>query len=434
LIHRSAVGGPWAFVAALIVFAPLAAPLDAPAAAVQEANDAERAREEAERLLEVARNGSPVVRPQAAARFARLGEPARVALEALSGDDLAGLAALGPELLGECGVLARGAFRARLHGALGDPDFPWRPAVLRGLAASAQPEDAASFLLALDDPLAAARRYAIDGLDALDQRDAIDAVRLRLLDEDGGVRAKAGLLLDRWGEPGALATTLEELSRADRFFDLENGARARRETAQLLAARIGDLHGYDPRELPDAGPNPRALEALRAQLRERAGDAWPTELPAFVRASATVAEGPLGLELRSCRAGELRLALTADDVLLVGEGNPARVELPEGTVAALVIEFSDMPERLGDDVFGRPGCDMERFRFTWPGATGPSDVHVLKDPEPAPDLRPEALNEFARALLELLPATGDDPRLVGLRGRARAILGAIGGPLEGASR
>ena len=389
--------------------------------------------EEARRLLELSRTGSPVVRPQAAARFAGLGEAAGLALEEAAGEDLADLAGLGPELLGEIGGLARGALRDRMHGAVLDADFPWRPAVLRGLAAAVQETDAAAFSAALDDRLAASRAAALDGLAALDRRQVSAAVRARLHDSDGAVRARAALLLDLWGEPEALAYALEELRRADRFFEAETGARARRDTAAALGDRLGDLFGYDPRALPTEGPNPAALAALEAALRERAGDAWPAELPAHVRASDTAAEGPVGLELRSCRAGELRLVLTDDDALLVGEGSPARVALPEGTVRALIARFADLPERLGDDVFGRPGCDLERFRVRVPGELAPASFHVLKEAAPAPDLRPDALDELASALLELCPeGPAEDPRLDDLRGRLERILEAIGGELSSA--
>lgn len=388
-------------------------------------------------LLERALNGSPVVKPQAARRFATLGEAARTALVEHLGEqareDHAGLVELGPDVLAHVGGLLDGPLRERAHAACLDLEFPWRPALIGGLAEAPRPAERAVFDRALGDPLAKARVAAIRGIGALGKAESSAGNLSGLLfDRAGEVRLEAALVLDAWGSQGALAVALQELRRADSFFEVPTGSQARRLAARrlgelLVGTEADGLFGFQARELPSAGPNPAALDRLEAFLRERAGDDWLSDLPPQVIASSLPVEGPLGLELRSCRAGELRLTLTADDRLLVGSGSPAVVELPEGTTAALVKRLADLPERLGDDVFGRPGCDLERFRVAVPGETGVSNIHVLKGPEPIPDLRPGPLDDLASSWLELVPEDGDDPRLAGLRGRLAALLASVGG-------
>ncbi len=386
---------------------------------------------EARGLLDRALNGSPVVRPQAASRFATLGAPARAVLEQAASEP-GGLEALGPDVLANVGTLLEGELRQLARSSAIDLEFPWRPALLGGLAESAREADAATFAAALTDPLSAARTASLVGLGALNHRGSAAKVRAALADRDGAVRLEAALVLDAFGHPGALATALEELRRADTFFEIPTGAQARRLASRRLTERLKDteaeqLFGFAARELPTQGPNPEALAALEAFLHERARDDWPSQLPAHVRAGGTEVSGPLGLELRSCRAGELQLALTEDDVLLVGSGTPARVELPGGTVRALVQRMAELPGRLGDDVFGRPGCDLERFRLSLPGDTQPLSVHVLKGSAPVQNLRPGALDELAAAWLDLVPETGDDPRLRDLRARLAALFDSVGG-------
>ena len=405
-------------------------------AASDEAAALEQALAEARGMLERARTGYPVVRPQAAARFASMGEVAQRVLEEAASEP-GGLAALGPDVLANVGPLFSGELRELVRSAAVHLDFPWRPALVTGLGAAAEPADRATFHAALGDPLAAVRSAAVAGLAKLEPKhlaESADLLQPVLVDRDGGVRLEAALLLDSLGQPGALATALEELRRADTFFEVPTGTLARRVAARRLTERLAgtgaaQLFGYEPRNLPTEGPNVEALPALEAFLRERAGEAWPASLPAHVLGGAIRVEGPLGLELRSCRAGEMQLAITAEDVLLIGSGSPVAIELPEGTGADLIAAMSELPERLGDDVFGRPGCDLERFRVQLPGDERPRNIHVLKGAEPVPDLRPAALDELAAAWLNLFPAEGSNPEIDSQRERLATLFDSIGGTL-----
>lgn len=419
---------------------------------------------EIQKLFELTRNGSPVVRPQAAQRLVRLGAPALEAIRAAIEAGPEALAGLGPELLGELGGFDDPELEQRLAAALSDLEFPWRPALLRALAQSPGSADLPRFQGALEDVLGAAREGALVGLQALEDRGLLGEperqrleplVRARLTDPSDGVRRRAALLLDSWGDGGALAYLLEDLQRSDRFFDLDCGGLARRSAAQLLAARLqraprpggaapaapGEaapasaaadisaalpLGDYDPRFPPDAGANPGALEALKQRLIARAGGRWP-ELPEIARAPRSRPALVLGLELRSCRRGEAWIGVGADDTLYVGLGTPRAVKLPAGASARLMAAAEQAQAALESDLFGRPGCDLERYRFGDGSAPAEREWHVLKDAAPAGDLRPEPIDAVVRLLLELLAAGDDESRYLG--SDLAAICLQVGGPL-----
>jgi hypothetical protein len=130
------------------------------------------------------------------------------------------------------------------------------------------------------------------------------------------------------------------------------------------------------------------------------------------------------------------LRWTANDLLLVGQGNPARVVLPEGTVQALLSSTAEARAGLGDKrLFGSPGCDMEQFHVRSGRFSSPTQWIVSCGPDPVPDLRPADLNSLGRALLAAIPQipaseVATDARLAQLRERTRAALQAIGGDLD----
>ncbi len=386
-----------------------------------------------DRYLRLAQTGSPVVRPQAAERFAALGAPAaeRVLAEAESPEGLAGL---GRELIEVLGRLDDERLRARLWSALENPDFPWRPAAARSLASTVQADERERFTALLADPLAAVRAAAVGGFDApdaLSSEVAISAVRARLEDPDDRVRRVAADLLDRHGHHDALAWLLEDLEREDHWFEVPSGKLARYEVLRLLGDRLGGRHGYDPEKPADAPENSAALAALRRAATERAQAELP-EVPAIARAVGGRGDEVLGLEIRSCRRGEYFLRWTAGDELWVGRGNPARVSLPEGSTARLLELTKSEIEPLADRrAWGQPGCDVEILYVRPPDARRARSLQVSKGPEAVADLRPEALATIFTELLETLPpaAADGDPRLANLRDRVTAALAAVGGPL-----
>ncbi len=378
-----------------------------------------------ERYLRVARTGSPVVRPQAAQRLVRLGAPAAERIFAECGDSPAEMARLGMDVIEVLGEFEHAELRAKLWQALDDRDFPWRPSAARTLAKTAVAAEADRIRALAGDNLAAVRSAAVDGFARLGDPERRDVVEGLLDDPHDRVRRSAALLLDRWGDPCALYYVVEDLRRDDRFFESETGKSARYEAILALEKRLGDRHGYAPEKPP--AENRAAIDAIAKRVGELCEEA--PALPAIARAGGATEGDVLGLEIRSCRRGEFFLRWTADDKLRVGQGNPATVDLPEGTVAALLAAALGAGSELDETFWGAPGCDSEVFYVRPDPAQRSTIYRVSKGPDAVEGLRPDALGRVAAALLASLPETRDDPRLRDLRARVGQALVAVGGEL-----
>lgn len=394
---------------------------------------------EMDRLLRAARTGRPVIRPQAARRIVRLWEGSDSAereaitarLLAESGATTASLAELGSALIEVLGEFADAELRTRLWAAVEDADFPWRPYAARGLASTALPAESERFAEVLLDTIGPVRAAGVEAYRVLDLRESSALLRLRLSDTDDRVRRVAADLLAEWGESDALYWLLEELRRQDTFFDRPTGLQARYQSLPLIERHLGDVAGYDADLPPGAEANLAALSTLEERVAERTEGSRP-ELPDVARAGVPTPRSRFGLELRSCRLGEHYLRWTADDVLLVGQGRPARVQLPEGTVARLsesgAAHLTELEDRR---FFGTPGCDMEQFLWRAEVGGDTSVWIIAKGPETVTDLRPESLGHFYTELLETLPDEPSNfPRTDRLRRRVRATLAALGGPVD----
>jgi hypothetical protein len=392
------------------------------------AQDSPPSKAEIAKLIATAREGSPPVRPQAAERLLAMGEPAAAELRELAGTTSAELAHLGSDLVEVLARFGDPALRAREWDALGAPDFPWRPAAARSLAAQPAAAELERFVALLADPLPLVRVAALTGLEHLDARTKIEAVRARLADDNDRVRREAARLLDLWGEHAALGLLVEELRRDDAFFRNPTGRLARADAARLLAQRLGDLGGYRPEKDPSDPENRAAIDALLARCRELAGGTLP-ELPSVARATSH-GEGDLfGLEIRSCRRGELFLRWNASDHLLVGTGNPVTVDLPPGTVAGLREPISALLAELGETrVFGIPGCDVEQFHWQPEADAKDRTIVVSKGPEPIEGVRPQPLRKLYALLVASIPEQASLPNL---RERVVEALTVVGGPLSG---
>lgn len=382
-----------------------------------------------EKYLGLAKTGRAAVRPQAARRLSQLGAPALARIKQLAGDDGAGLVELGPHIVEVLGDFEDAALRTQLWRALADPDFPWRGPAARSLAKTAQERELASFMGLFVDHLWQVRHASLDAARRIDARAHAHEVRKLLEDQDGGVRRAAATLLDEWGEHGALHFLVEDLRREDQYFRMPLGAQARFDALRVLKERLGDDFGFDPSKSPTVEANVTAIAKLEAAARKRADGDWP-ELPDIARAASVTEGDVIGLELRSCRAGEFYLRWNESDLLYVGTGNAALVTLTEGTVKRLRDGIERRLAELGDTRYwGESGCDLEQFRLL--DGAGELQVYLLsKGQANAGDLRPEALDAVAQLLLATLPdAESPDPRLTRLRSRARAALVVLGGEL-----
>lgn len=412
--------------------------------------------EQIDRLIIHAQSGSAVIRPQAAERLARIGKPAADRLYAMAGTSLGELALLGPSLIEVLGRFDDPRFRALLWPAMEDAEFPWRPAVSRSLAHRPLAAEWDRLVGFLEDPIAPVRLATLDALALLSGGDdsegaaSFDALAAaRLGDENDVVRRRAAVLLDGRGHSRALLWLLEDLQRTDTYFDLPTGEAARYAAVNALQSLDIDLAGFEAFVPPAAEPNQVALAKLRerllarasaaeAKLPEAARELVPRSVPAIARVGGPVEGARLGLLLKSCRRGDYYLRWTDDDQLIIGYGNPARVQLPEGTTARLMAVADAAQEANPGKVYwGRPGCDMESFRMPRVGEPADARLQQLilsKDERPAPDLRPAGLSALGAAMAASIPGDdaldSTDPRTRSLARRVRGAFASIGGPVE----
>jgi len=412
--------------------------------------------EQIDRLIVHAQSGSAVIRPQAAERLARIGKPAADRLYAMAGTSLGELARLGPSLIEVLGRFDDPRFRALLWPAMEDAEFPWRPAVSRSLAHRPLAAEWDRLVGFLEDPIAPVRLATLDALALLSGGDdaeraaSFDALAAaRLGDDNDVVRRRAAVLLDGRGHSRALLWLLEDLQRTDTYFDLPTGEAARYAAVNALQSLDIDLAGFEAFVPPTAEPNQLALAKLRERLLARASAAEaklpeaarqlvPRSVPAIARVGGPVEGARLGLLLKSCRRGDYYLRWTDDDQLIIGYGNPARVQLPEGTTARLMAVADAAQEANPGKVYwGRPGCDMESFRMPRVGEPADARLQQLilsKDERPAPDLRPAALSTLGAAMAASIPGEqaldASDPRTRDLARRLRGAFASIGGPVE----
>jgi len=418
----------------LVASAPTASPRSSTALAATQDDGVDLARLEA--MLDKAIRGSAVIRPQAAARLVPMGAPAAERILALCAGGPPDVAKLGASLVEVFGAFHEPRLRELLWNCLADRDFPWRPAAARSLAqnplAEGREQETAAFRALLADPIAPVRMAAAQAFQALHPTptDALRAeLRALLHDPSDFVRRAAAVTLVAWGEPEALLWLVEDLRRTDTFFERWSGKNAAYESRRALATLLGEVFGYDPETPPTDPTNVVALQKLTEAVRARIGDRPVPKLPEVARASGPVANAALGLELVSCRRGELYLCWTTDDELLVGMGNPARVKLPEGTTARLVAVAQTELAQLERPFFGEPGCDLEMLRLSDPPGSAPHSWIVSKGQAQVEGLRPEALGRLMRALVGSIPHAIDsaDPRLANLRTAAHETMAAVGG-------
>lgn len=380
------------------------------------------------RFLAASHSKNPAVRPQAAARLRALGSAAAPRLLRECGETPQDMARLAPEVIEILGELGDARLRAKLWQALGDPDFPWRPACLRSLAHAPQKDESERFVERLQDPIGAVRVAAIEAVSKLKIDAARGHVRNLLDDPDDRVRRAAAVALDAFGHRKALLWLVEDLRRTDRFFYIETGRSARYEAVRAIEERLGDRFGYEPGDAPETPANRAAIARVRAKIIEITNKNAPP-ISDVARAGSDIPGNRLGLEIRSCRRGEIWLRWNEKDRLLVGTGNPASVELPKGTTAKLVKLAREAATAEDRRIWGEPGCDHEQFYVALEGESVET-FRMSKGPAPVDDLRPDALDALARALLTTLPESGTDPRLANLRERTRHALEAVGGPID----
>jgi hypothetical protein len=402
--------------------------------AQEDGSDEERAlQKKLDRYLELSKTGRIPVRPQAARRLVKLGAPAAERLLTECGADGAGLVDFGPYLVEVLADFDDSRLRARLWKALRKEAFPWRAPAARGLGGTARDGELEAFLELSWDPVAQVRRASVEGLGTFDGEGERVLPRLEqlALDPDEGVRRDAAAQLDALGKRTYLLWLVAELERTDTYFRMPLGEKARFESLRVLRERLGEDFGFKAEDSPESEANRVALTRLRAAALERAG-VERVDLPPIAAPGQRTEGDMIGLELRSCRVGDLFLRWNADDILYVGTGTPLALKLEPGTVARLLAELPRAVVPLGEErYFGEAGCDIEQLRLVAPD--GRIDVFLISKGQAAvPELRPAALDSVVERLLASIPASagegpGGDPRALGLRARVRQALLVLGG-------
>lgn len=377
-----------------------------------------------ERYLKAAQEGSAVVRPQAAKRLVRIGQPALPRLLEVSEGGPEVLGRLGASLVAVLPDFGDATLRARVWEAFDDSDFPWRPAAALALARTADAAETERLAAFVTDRIALVRTSGLEALDVLTLEAHEPLVRGALADPDDRVRRRAAQLLDKWGHHEALWWLVEDMRRDDHFFDAPTGRMARYATKRVLDKCFEEKLGLDAKAKPDdplVAATLGRLEAMVSQLTKKS----PPELPAVARAfDADLAE-VLGLEVRSCRRGEYYLRFDATDSLWVGSGHPREVPLAKGTSAELLEAAGAAIAKQGEgkSFFGQAGCDAEMYYWRPDGSGKTRTLHVSKGPDAVEGLRPAALGELAQIIVDAIPEGA-------LREDVRAALLAVGGELE----
>ncbi len=362
---------------------------------------------EADRLYEIATTGSPRIRSQAAARLAKLGEAGTARVRSQL-EEPEGYLGLGPALYEALVQFEASALRAQVWQSLEDEENPWRPAGARALAKDPKLEEAARFKALVQDRISAVRAEAIAGVAAGSESEAIQTLNPLLEDSNGRVRRRAAASLAKLGQHSALAWLIEDLRRDDSWFDMRLGRIARAEAAQALGSILGRdaISEYSTRKSPDSEENLAAIAGILERCRALAGDTWPT-LPDIARAPGPIEGEVIGVELRSCRHGEILLRWTSDDHLVIGEGDTQILPLAEGATARLLKHATDALKLVGDErSYGDPGCDLERYHIKLPGSDRSTTIQLSKGPQAVLDLRPAALHPLAKEMIKSAGAAG----------------------------
>lgn len=278
-----------------------------------------------------------------------------------------------------------------LTGWATDRRFYWRSQALGGLARRGVAAARPLFDAALDDPSHLFRIEGVRGLLAVtaeDDEDVRARVRARLEDEDPRVRLRTALLLLESGDGGGAEQIGEAVFGASRtFLDDRWGARE----ATLAVRELQRIAGLDVAAIlgEDADAAAVAKSVLTAWIQGASPD---YAAPAF---AATDTPPLFGVEIRSCRNGDLFLVAWPDGRLTTGL-SPVRevqIEAPERL----------LPDGAADGIatHGAVICDFVRVYV--PSTVGqPPRAHH----KAAPGAVPGPVLEWLKMLAASLDETG----------------------------
>jgi hypothetical protein len=286
------------------------------------------------------------------------------------------------------------AIEALLEEWAADRSFFWRAQALGGLARRGIARLAPVFRRAVEDPSHLYRIEGARGLLAVGDEDG-DRGRVRALldDPDPRTRLRVALLLleigDRTGT-GAILAAVDGAGR--RFVDDAWGARE----AVFALREVRRIIGRDFAAALDEDGDER--EAALVAVRAWAGVAGPAH------PSPPEPEAVGGVEIRSCRNGDLFLRWTADGRFFAGLDPLEPLAVPDRDRGALE---AALPGLAGVAIHGRVVCDFARLYVpASPGGDRPEVHHKA-----APGALPPAVLEWLKTLASSLDESGEGPRL-----------------------
>lgn len=235
-----------------------------------------------------------------------------------------------------------------------DRDFYWRSQALKALANRRRPELKALFASRLEDPAYLTRIEAGRGLCLLGDRSSI----LQLLeDDDPRVRLRVAVCLVEEADDRGLPTLVEALRQEASFLDYPWGQIGAIVAFKKMRKLAGQDFGFTPGE--STTKNRDAIARFEKWVRARLGQDWVD--PLRVPGDDTSYLG--GIEIRSCRNGDMFIRWTADQVLVVGLEGRTRIRLDGKTFSSL----DAGPRTDGETRHGKVVCDFLRWVCKTPG-------------------------------------------------------------------
>jgi HEAT repeat protein len=292
------------------------------------------------------------------------------------------------------GELRHEKVTALLVEAVRDRDFYWRPAATAALGEHAVAAHRDLLRSLMSDGLWGVRAAAIKGLERLNDRESLPAIRERLNDEIYDVRAQAAKTMHAFGDETGLPVLVEALRSAVTWFDIDYGQLAREDAWKFLKELTKDDFGFKPWE--PISQRQAGLAKWEAWIAAKYPK-WRDMLPANARTTADTAEYVLGFELRSCQKGEFFFRIDSENNLVLGFFNLVRARLTKEERASIDAALVDARKVDPNVPYGRGGCDFEQYYFKseggrfdklWIGLGG----------------RPTEIDRFIRVMRDLIKA------------------------------
>ncbi|MBK8097516.1 MAG: hypothetical protein IPK26_10430 [Planctomycetes bacterium] len=272
-----------------------------------------------------------------------------------------------------------------LGGWAQDVEFYWRAQALRGLALRRLPQHRPLFARSANDPAWLFRTWARIGLWVDGQTLVGGPVLDGLLDPDPRAQVELAAWLFSNGEPAGAGILMGALCDERTFLGDPWGRRRCRKALTAVQTRITGNLEFDPDK--DTRENVESLSRIHSWFIDRLQTRVPEPLPVTDTGRAFVG----GIEIASCRHGDLFLRWTADGFVWPGLEETRSVRLRPATWQKLWQERTAL--RLAEQV-GVVVCDKLRLRLDDPA------VHAAVAPAALPAAATDWLKQLAAAIEE----------------------------------